>query len=51
MLKLFQAVLAGKSAGGGTTTITFRNHADDANRVTATVDASGIRTAVTLDVT
>ena len=51
MLRLFQAVLAGKSTGGGTTTVNFRNNADTLNRVVATVDANGNRSAVTLDAT
>lgn len=50
MMKLFKAALAGKSAGGGSATITFRDNADTKNRITATVDADGNRTAVTLDV-
>ncbi len=33
----------------GTTTITFRDLADSNARITATVDANGNRTAVTLD--
>lgn len=49
VLRLFLASLAGKAAGGGTTTITFRDNADSKNRISATVDASGNRTAVTLD--
>jgi len=49
LLRLMAAVLAGKSSGGGTTTITFRNLEDDTNRVVATVDSSGNRTSVTLD--
>jgi hypothetical protein len=44
------AVLAGKSTGGGTATISFRDEADAKNRVQATVDANGNRTAIgTLD--
>jgi len=49
MLRIFTAALAGKAAGGSTATITFRNIADDTDRITATVDASGNRTAITLD--
>lgn len=48
-LRVILAVLAGKSGGGGTTTITFRDVADATNRVTATVDANGNRTAIILD--
>ena len=46
-----QAILAacvGKSNGGGSTTIHFRDQADSKNRITATVDANGDRTAITL---
>ena len=49
MLRIFMAVLAGKSAGGGTVTLTFRDNADGKDRITATVDSSGNRTAMTLD--
>jgi hypothetical protein len=45
------SVLAGKSSGGGTATIIFRDTADGTDRVTATVDADGNRTGVVLDVT
>lgn len=48
-LRLFVSSLAGKSAGGGTASITFRDIADAKPRITATVDANGNRTAVTLD--
>ena len=37
------------SAGGGTGTRTFRDAADTKDRVTASVDASGNRTAITFD--
>jgi hypothetical protein len=50
-LSAILAACAGKSNGGGTTTIHFRNQADDKNRITATVDGDGNRTAITLDVT
>ena len=40
-LRIFVAALAGKSSGGGTATIKFRNIADDGDRITATVDANG----------
>jgi len=49
VLRLALAALAGKSTGGGTTTVTFRDNADSKARITATVDASGNRTAMTLD--
>jgi hypothetical protein len=40
----------GKVSGGGTTTITFANAvADDVDRIVATVDSNGNRTAITYD--
>jgi hypothetical protein len=51
-LRLLAAALAGKISGGGTTTITIRNAvADSKARITATVDSSGNRTAITTDQT
>jgi hypothetical protein len=50
-LRLILSALAGKVSGGGTTTITIRNTADSKNRIVATVDANGNRSAVTYDVT
>jgi len=47
-LKLVTAVLAGKCSVVGST-VTFRDMADSANRVTATTDDDGQRTAVTLN--
>lgn len=47
-LRVMLAAMAGKVSGAATTTITFRNVADDANRIVATVDADGNRSAVTL---
>lgn len=49
MLRIFMAILANKSAGGGTVTLTCRDIADTKNRITATVDADGNRTAITVD--
>ena len=46
-LRIILAALAGKSNGGGTATIKFRNLADDGDSITATVDAGGNRTAIT----
>ncbi len=43
------AVLAGKVSGAGTGTETFRGINDDKDRVVATTDSSGNRTAITLD--
>lgn len=51
MLRVFAAVLAGKVSGAGTGTETFRGINDDTDRVVATVDANGNRTAITLDPT
>lgn len=51
LLRLIRATLAGKSDGGESTTNHFRDIADTKNRITATVDAAGNRTAVTVDVT
>lgn len=49
-MRIVLAVLAGESTGGGTATISFRDVADAMNRVQATVDANGNRTAIgTLD--
>lgn len=49
MMRILLAAIAGKSSGGGTTTITFRDNADSKNRITATVTSVGNRTAMTLD--
>lgn len=48
LIQAVAAVLAGEATGGGTTTITFRDLADTLNRVVATVDSSGNRSAVTI---
>lgn len=48
LLRIVLSGLAGKSAGSGTATVTFRDVADAKARITATV-SSGNRTAVTLD--
>ena len=51
-LKLLAAATAGKLSGGGTTTVTIRNAVDDSkDRIVATVDSSGNRTAITYDLT
>jgi uncharacterized protein YodC (DUF2158 family) len=49
VLKLCLAALAGKLSGAGTTTVTIRAADDSKDRITATVDGDGNRTAVTLD--
>lgn len=49
-LRLIAAATAGKVSGGGTSTITIRNAvADSDNRITATVDSNGNRSAITYD--
>lgn len=48
-LRIMLAVLAGKASGLGTTTAVFRDMADSKDRISATVDISGNRSAVTRD--
>lgn len=48
-LRIMLSALGGKADGAATTTMHFRDQADSKNRITATVDANGNRTAVTLD--
>lgn len=51
-LRLMAAALAGKISGAGTTTITIRNAVvDDKDRIVATVDGDGNRSAITYDLT
>jgi hypothetical protein len=51
-IRLLVAANAGKLSGAATTTITIRNAvADDKNRITATVDEDGNRSAITYDLT
>lgn len=45
-LRLGAAVLFGKATGGGTTTMTYRDFGDTADRVVATVTSDGDRSAV-----
>jgi hypothetical protein len=49
IIRILLAFAAGKSSGGGTATIKFQDVADTIPRITATTDASGNRTAITLD--
>lgn len=49
-LRLILSTLAGKVSGAPGTTITIRSVTDGTDRVVATVDANGNRTAVTYDV-
>ena len=51
VMRLMAAVLAGKSSGGGGSTITFRDLQDLKDRISADVDANGNRTNVTRDAT
>lgn len=51
-LKLIAAASAGKISGATTTTVTIRNAvADSKDRIVATVDGNGNRTAITYDTT
>lgn len=50
-MRLANAANAGKASGMGTSTAVLRDPADGKDRITATVDALGNRTAVTTDVT
>jgi len=49
-IRLTLSMLAGKSSGGGTTSLVYRDYGDSKDRLTFTVDANGNRTAVTRDV-
>jgi hypothetical protein len=51
LLRLYGSAMGGKASGLDTTTAIYRSLADDKDRITATVDANGNRTAVTLDLT
>lgn len=48
-LRVALAALAGKLSGAATTTVTVRNIGDSLDRIVATVDADGNRSAVTLN--
>lgn len=48
-IRIIAAALAGKLSGAATTTVSIRNIGDSKTRVTATVDADGNRSAVTVD--
>ena len=48
-LRVIAAAVGGKVSGSGTGTEVFRDIADLKNRITATVDSSGNRTAITVD--
>lgn len=51
IMRLNSAILLSKVSGAGTGAEVFRDIADTKNRVTASVDAQGNRTAITLDPT
>ena len=48
-LNIILAACAGKSSGGGTTDIRFRDQADTKDRIIATVDKRGNRTNISVD--
>jgi hypothetical protein len=48
-LRIILAASAGKLSGAATTTVTIRDTGDSTDRIVATVDVDGNRTAVTLD--
>mgnify|MGYP007100052158 CR=1 FL=1 len=50
MMRVMSAALAGEVSGAGTSTVTIRDIADTKSRIVATVDGTGNRTALTLDV-
>lgn len=50
-LRLILAASAGKLSGAATTTITIRNVGDSKDRIVATVDSDGNRSAITTDAT
>lgn len=47
--RLWNAAAAGKSSGAATTTFKLRDQADAKDRISATVDADGNRTAISVD--
>jgi len=49
-IRLIVSLIAGKSTGGGTTSLKYRDYGDTKDRLTFTVDANGNRSAVTRDV-
>lgn len=50
-VKLLNSMMAGKSSGGGTNTLVYRDIDDSKDRLTFTVDADGNRTGVVTDTT
>lgn len=51
MMRLVASTLASKVSGASGTTITFRDIGDTKDRIVATVDSAGNRSALTIDVT
>jgi hypothetical protein len=49
ILKLLLAFAGGKTSGGGTSSVTFRDTQDATNRIVMVVDTNGNRSTVTLD--
>ena len=49
VIRIKLAALAGKSSGGGTTSLIFKDTTDVTDRIRATVDLNGNRTGMTLD--
>lgn len=47
MFRVIHAVLTGKTTGGGTSTLSFRDKADTKNRLVASIDANNNRTTLT----
>ena len=50
LMRIISSALAGKVSGAEGTTVVFRDVGDTTDRITATVDSSGNRTAITYDV-
>ena len=50
IFKVIAAALGGKSSGGGTTQIKFRDLSDTKDVITATIDVNNNRTTISLDV-
>jgi hypothetical protein len=48
-VRIIKAAVAGKLSGAATTTVAIRDDADTKDRISATVDSDGNRSAVTLD--
>jgi hypothetical protein len=49
VLRIIKSALAGLSTGGGTPNVAFRSDDDTKDRITATVDAQGNRTSISVD--